>query len=96
MKLDKYTYCARLLPALLVVNPLLIVLFLILPSVWQLLGVISAAGLYGFDFPSCTVWTGYGEAERAWALRSVGRQANKPIASALGWCIVAGHKSAVS
>lgn len=45
MKLDKYTYCARLLPALLVVNPLLIVLFLILPSVWQLLGVISAAGL---------------------------------------------------
>ena len=45
MKLDKYTYCARLLPALAVLSPLLMVLFLILPSVWKALGALSAAGL---------------------------------------------------
>ncbi|MEJ0010168.1 MAG: hypothetical protein WDN72_06460 [Alphaproteobacteria bacterium] len=45
MKLDRYTYCARLLPALIVSSPLLLVLFLVLPSVWKLLGGISAVGL---------------------------------------------------
>ncbi len=45
MKLDKYTYCARFLPALIVLSPLLMVLFLLLPSIWKVLGAICAAGL---------------------------------------------------
>jgi len=45
MKLDRYTYCARLLPALIVSLPFLILLFIALPAIWKLIGALSAMGV---------------------------------------------------
>lgn len=45
MKLDRYTYCARLLPALIVSLPLLILMFITLPVIWKLIGALSAMGV---------------------------------------------------
>ncbi len=45
MKLDRYTYCARLLPALITSLPFLILLFIALPSIWKLIGALSAMGI---------------------------------------------------
>lgn len=45
MKLDRYTYCARLLPALIVSLPFLILLFITLPVIWKLIGALSAMGV---------------------------------------------------
>lgn len=45
MKLDRYTYCARLLPALIVSLPFLILLFITLPVIWKLIGALSAIGV---------------------------------------------------
>lgn len=45
MKLDRYTYCARLQPALIVSLPFLILLFIALPAIWKLIGVLSAIGI---------------------------------------------------
>lgn len=45
MKLDQYTYCARLLPALIVSMPFLILLFITLPVIWKLIGALSAMGV---------------------------------------------------
>lgn len=45
MKLDRYTYCARLLPALIVSLPFLILLFITLPIIWKLIGALSAMGV---------------------------------------------------
>ena len=45
MKLDRYTYCARLLPALIVSLPFLILFFITLPVIWKLIGALSAMGV---------------------------------------------------
>lgn len=45
MKLDRYAYYARLLPALIVSLPFLILLFIALPAIWKLIGVLSAMGV---------------------------------------------------
>lgn len=45
MRLDRYTYSARLLPALIVCLPLLIFLFAALPAIWQVVGSVSAIGV---------------------------------------------------
>lgn len=45
MKLDKYTYCARLLPALITSTPFLLIIFITLPSLWKLIGALSAIGV---------------------------------------------------
>ncbi len=45
MKLDKYTYSARLLPALIISIPFLLLLFITLPSIWKLVGALAAIGI---------------------------------------------------
>ncbi len=45
IKLDRYTYYARLLPALIAGLPFLILLFVVLPTIWKLIGVLSAMGV---------------------------------------------------
>lgn len=45
MKLDRYTYCARLLPALIVLLPFLILLFIASPIFGAITGLFSAIGL---------------------------------------------------
>lgn len=45
IKFDQYTYYARLLPALIVSLPFLILLFITLPVIWKLIGALSAIGV---------------------------------------------------